>query len=51
MRKHPELKRNLVELLIGDVFRPEVNRIFDTMGREIELPQPTPLSQPVEAAA
>ncbi|HXE55310.1 MAG TPA: NAD(P)/FAD-dependent oxidoreductase, partial [Tepidisphaeraceae bacterium] len=55
MRKHPELKRNLVELLIGDVFRPEVNRIFDTMGQEIPLPDPQPLEQPVpereEAAA
>jgi len=56
MRKHPELKRNLVELLIGDVFRPEVNRIFDTMGREIALPEPTPLEEPgppraVEAVA
>jgi flavin-dependent dehydrogenase len=43
MRKHPDLKRNLVELLIGDVFRPEVNRIFDTMGREIALPEAVPL--------
>ena len=46
MRKHPELKRNLVELLIGDVFRPEVNRIFDTMVREIPLPEALPLEQP-----
>ena len=46
MRKHPELKRNLVELLIGDVFRPEVNRIFETMGREIPLPNPVPLEEP-----
>ena len=46
MRKHPDLKRNLVELLIGDVFRPEVNRIFDTMGQEVPLPGPVPLEQP-----
>ena len=45
MRRHPELKRNLVELLVGDVFRPEVNRIFDTMGREIALPEATPLEE------
>lgn len=46
MRKHPELKRNLVELLIGDVFRPEVNRIFETMIQEIPLPDPVPLEAP-----
>ena len=46
MRKHPELKRNLVELLIGDVFRPEADRLFDTMAREIDLPDPEPLEQP-----
>lgn len=49
MRKHPGLKRNLVELLIGDVFRPEVNRIFDTMGQEIPLPDPVPLQAPPAA--
>ena len=46
MRRYPELKRNLVELLIGDVFRPEVNRIFETMGREVALPDAIPLEQP-----
>lgn len=46
MRKHPDLKRNLVELLIGDVFRPEVNRIFDTMVQEIPLPDAVPLQMP-----
>ncbi|HEY8751965.1 MAG TPA: NAD(P)/FAD-dependent oxidoreductase [Tepidisphaeraceae bacterium] len=51
MRKHPDLKQNLVELLIGDVFRPEVNRIFDTMSQEIPLPPPVPLEQPVGAGA
>jgi flavin-dependent dehydrogenase len=51
MRRHPEFKRNLVELLIGDVFRPEVNQIFDTMSQEIPLPAPEPLDQPVGAEA
>jgi flavin-dependent dehydrogenase len=49
MRRHPQLKKNLVELLIGDVFRPEVNQIFDTMSREIPLPEPVPLEQPAGA--
>lgn len=51
MRKHPDLKRNLVELLIGDVFRPEVNRIFDTMQQEIPLPAAVPLEMPKDARA
>lgn len=49
MRRHPELKANLVELLIGDVFRPEANRIFDTMIQEIPLPDPVPLRSPPKA--
>ena len=49
MRRHPELKANLVELLIGDVFRPEANRIFDTMIQEISLPDPVPLRSPPKA--
>lgn len=46
MRQHPEFKRNLVELLIGDVFRPEVNRIFDVMQEHVPLPDEVPLEQP-----
>jgi flavin-dependent dehydrogenase len=45
-RAHPECKRNLVELLIGDVFRPEASRIFDTMGRYCNLPEPLRLEGP-----
>ena len=40
MRQYPQFKRNLVELLIGDVFRPEVNAIFDTMRETVDLPDP-----------
>ena len=49
MRRFPQLKKNLVDLLIGDVFKPEVNQIFDTMSREIPLPDPVPLEQPMGA--
>jgi flavin-dependent dehydrogenase len=42
-RSHPEFKQNLVQLLIGDVFRPEVNAIFDVMGRWCSLPEPLTL--------
>jgi flavin-dependent dehydrogenase len=43
MRMHPEFKKNLVDLLIGDVFRPEVNQIFDTMEKMVPLPEAIPL--------
>ena len=46
MRAHPEYKKNLVDLLIGDVFRPEVNAIFEPMSATVELPAPVPLEQP-----
>ena len=46
MRMYPQYKQNLVELLIGDVFRPEVNAIFEQMGQTIELPEAVPLAQP-----
>jgi flavin-dependent dehydrogenase len=49
MRKHPEFKKNLVDLLIGDVFRPEVNDIFRPMAQMIELPEPIGLSVPASA--
>ena len=43
MRMHPEYKKNLVDLLIGDVFRPEVNAIFEPMSKDVMLPSPLPL--------
>ena len=48
MRQHPQYKRNLVELLVGDIFRPEVNGIFDVMQEHVPLPEEVPLDQPVE---
>jgi flavin-dependent dehydrogenase len=38
MRQHPDQKKNLVDLLIGDVFKDGVDEIFQLMGREIPLP-------------
>ena len=32
LREHPEHRGNLVDLLIGDVFKPGVGEIFDAMG-------------------
>jgi len=48
MRMHPEFKKNLVDLLIGDVFRPEVNQIFDTMEKMVPLPEAIPLETPAD---
>jgi flavin-dependent dehydrogenase len=50
MRRHPHFKKNLVDLLIGDVFRPEVNEVFKTMGQEIPLPEPIAINQPAASA-
>lgn len=35
MRDHPEFKPNLVDILIGAVFKPGVERMFDVMGEVI----------------
>jgi flavin-dependent dehydrogenase len=46
MREHPEFKKNLVDLLIGNVFRPGVNDIFQVMGESVPLPPAIPLDSP-----
>ena len=38
IRENPQFKGNLVDLLVGDVFRPEVCDIFKVMGDKIPLP-------------
>lgn len=35
LKEHPEYKSNLVDILIGNVFRPGVGEIFDAMGDAI----------------
>lgn len=42
-RAHPECRKNLVDLLIGDVFRSDSGAIFETMGRHVTLPAPLSL--------
>ena len=49
-RSHPECQKNLVDLLVGDVFRPEVNAIFEPMGKMIPLPDPISIEPPSAAA-
>jgi flavin-dependent dehydrogenase len=50
MRMYPQYKKNLVDLLIGDVFRPEINAIFEDMKQEVALPEAIPLEMPVTAS-
>jgi flavin-dependent dehydrogenase len=42
-REHPHTKKNLVDLLIGNVFRPGINEIFDPMSQSVPLPDSIPL--------
>lgn len=38
VRAHPEFKNNVTEVLIGDVFRPEVHKLFEPMGTYFPVP-------------
>ena len=35
LREHPQYRSNLVDILIGDVFKPGVGEIFDAMGEVV----------------
>lgn len=39
IRAHPEFKNNVTEVLIGDVFRPEVHKLFEPMGQYFPVPE------------
>jgi flavin-dependent dehydrogenase len=45
-REHPDTKKNLVDLLIGNVFRPGINDIFEPMSKSVPLPNSIPLESP-----
>jgi hypothetical protein len=51
MREHPEMKKNLVDLLIGNVFRDGVEDIFDPMSRWVTIPHSIPLDTPTGETA
>jgi flavin-dependent dehydrogenase len=46
MRQFPHYKKNLVDLLIGNVFYEGVDRIFEDMGKTVPLPASVPLDKP-----
>jgi flavin-dependent dehydrogenase len=46
IRENMHFKKNLVDLLIGNVFYDGVDDIFDVMGRTVPLPEGIPLDPP-----
>ncbi|MDB5319159.1 MAG: 3-(3-hydroxyphenyl)propionate hydroxylase, partial [Phycisphaerales bacterium] len=46
IRENPTFKKNLVDLLIGNVFYEGVNDIFTPMAQTVPLPQAVPLDRP-----
>lgn len=51
VRAHPECKDNVTEVLIGDVFRPEVHDLFKPMGEFCTLPESIQLAPAPRGAA
>lgn len=48
LKSHPECREQVVNLLIGNVFRKSVDGLFEAMGRMTELPASRTLSPPEE---
>lgn len=48
LKENPQYKSNMVDILVGDVFKPGVGDIFDAMG-VIEPPMDEPLKAPAMA--
>ncbi len=40
MMKHPQYRENLIDLLVGNIFRPGVDDIFDPMKEFCQIPDP-----------
>jgi flavin-dependent dehydrogenase len=51
IRENPTFKKNLVDLLIGNVFYDGVNDIFEPMAKTVSLPEAVPLDRPRAAAS
>jgi hypothetical protein len=39
LKRNPQFREHVVNLLIGNVFRVPVGALFEAMGRECELPE------------
>lgn len=51
VRAHPDCKDKVTEILIGDVFRPEVHDVFGPMGQYFQVPESIRLESPAPSAA
>jgi flavin-dependent dehydrogenase len=51
VRENPTFKKNLVDLLIGNIFYDGVNDVFDPMGKTVPLPEAIPLERPGTASS
>jgi flavin-dependent dehydrogenase len=50
-RDHPDQKGNLVDVLIGNVFRPGIDELFQPMARYVDLPESIALDSPAGVGA
>jgi hypothetical protein len=45
MRENPTWKKQIVDLLVGDVFKPGADDVFEVLGKYCELPEPLTLDK------
>src|SRR5437867_2082564 len=51
VKNYPEHKNTIIDLLVGDVFRPEVEEVFKPMSTMAPIPESIPLEKPKELRA
>jgi flavin-dependent dehydrogenase len=49
--QHPQYRKNLVQLLVGDVFKQPIREIFEAMSAMCDLPNSFPLEQAASSAS
>ena len=51
VRAYPDKVHDVTAVLVGDVFRPEVKKLFEPLSTMVPIPESTPLDQPRAARA
>ena len=46
VKTYPQYKNTIIDLLVGDVFRPEVGEVFEPMKAMAPIPEAIPLETP-----
>jgi hypothetical protein len=46
VKTYPQYKNTIIDLLVGDVFRPEVEAVFKPMSAMAPIPETIPLEKP-----